>query len=243
MDFAGRIKNGRRRKCNRANSIPIGVLGPSTGSSSSGTPTSATSVPQEAVILTQHPASTRSEITSGIERGLRDPLRDLPEWLEEFTENLVGDSVPEHRDASSSARELPSKPRAKVVSGKHCIFTHFVKDRNYDICFENPNYKGSLQKTHWHSRAKSGHRNRTRFTRDVTFVASSLPKDGSSDVSDNILCSSHWLRSILSITASSALLGLLYRAKTSCSGTARSFTSAPLPFRFGYSPRGRAASV
>ena len=29
----------------------------------------------------------------------RDPLRDLPEWLEKFKENLVDDSVPEHRDA------------------------------------------------------------------------------------------------------------------------------------------------
>ena len=39
-----------------------------------------------------------------------DPLRDLPEWLEEFTENLL----------------------------------------------EKHNYKGSIQKTHWYSRAKSG---------------------------------------------------------------------------------------
>ena len=27
----------------------------------------------------------------------------LPEWLEEFKDNLVDDSVPEHRDASSSS--------------------------------------------------------------------------------------------------------------------------------------------
>ena len=64
-----------------------------------------------------------------------DPLRDLPEWLQEFTENLVDDSVPEHRDASSSSHELLSEPRAKVVSGKHSIFIHFPKDRNFDICF------------------------------------------------------------------------------------------------------------
>ena len=35
---------------------------------------------------------------------LGDLLRDLPEWLKRFTENLVDDSVPEHRDASSSSR-------------------------------------------------------------------------------------------------------------------------------------------
>ena len=28
-----------------------------------------------------------------------DPLRNLPKWLEEFKDNLVDDSVPEHRDA------------------------------------------------------------------------------------------------------------------------------------------------
>ena len=43
-------------------------------------------------------------------------------------------SVPEHRDAPSSSHELPSGPRAKVVSDKHSIFTHFPKDRNCDIC-------------------------------------------------------------------------------------------------------------
>ena len=34
-----------------------------------------------------------------------DPLRDLPAWLEEFKENLVDESVPEPRDASSSSHE------------------------------------------------------------------------------------------------------------------------------------------
>ena len=46
----------------------------------------------------------------------------LPEWLLEFRHGLVDESVPEHRDASSSSHELPSEPRAKVVSGKHSIF-------------------------------------------------------------------------------------------------------------------------
>ena len=63
-----------------------------------------------------------------------DPLRDLTEWLEEFKEHKVNDSVPEHRDASSSSHDLPSEPRAKVVSGKNSIFTHFPKDRNCDFC-------------------------------------------------------------------------------------------------------------
>ena len=72
------IKNGRRIKCNTANCVPIVVRGLSTGSSSSATPTSPTSLSQEAVIPTQHPASTRSESTSCIERVRGDPSRDLP---------------------------------------------------------------------------------------------------------------------------------------------------------------------
>ena len=55
------IKNGRRRKCNTANYVPIVVPGLSTGSSSSASPFSPTSSPQEAVIPAQHPASTRRE--------------------------------------------------------------------------------------------------------------------------------------------------------------------------------------
>ena len=60
--------------------------------------------------------------------------RDLPVWLEEFEENLVDASVPEHRDASSSSHEFLSEPRAKVVSGKHSVYTHFPKDPNCDVC-------------------------------------------------------------------------------------------------------------
>ena len=58
-----------------------------------------------------------------------DPLRDLPEWLEDFAENLVDESVPKHRDAPArSSRESGSETRGKVVSGKHS------KDRNCDMC-------------------------------------------------------------------------------------------------------------
>ena len=111
----------------------------------------------------QHPASKGSESVSDGVRGnsSRGPAetensnKNEPEWPEEFKDNLVDESVPEHRDASSSSHELPSEPRAKVVSGKHSIF-HFPMDRNCDICMRTKIYKGSLQKMHWYSRAKSG---------------------------------------------------------------------------------------
>ena len=64
-----------------------------------------------------------------------NPLSDLPEWSEEFTEHFVDESVQARRDApASSPRESASEPRAKVVSGKHSVETHFQKDRNCEIC-------------------------------------------------------------------------------------------------------------
>ena len=41
-------------------------------------------------------------------RARRNPLRDLPGWLQEFKENRVEESVPEHGDPpASSSREPP----------------------------------------------------------------------------------------------------------------------------------------
>ena len=47
----------------------------------------------------------------------------MPEWVQEFQYGLVDESVPEHRDTSSSSHEFPLEPRAKVVlgSGKHSV--------------------------------------------------------------------------------------------------------------------------
>ena len=53
---------------------------------------------------------------------------------QKFRHGLVDGCVPVHWDASSSSHELPSEPRAKVVSGKHSGFSHFPKDRHCDIC-------------------------------------------------------------------------------------------------------------
>ena len=62
------------------------------------------------------------------------PLLDLPGWFEEFMENLVDESVPEHRDApASSSRESASEPWGKGVSGKHSIETHFPNDKDCEI--------------------------------------------------------------------------------------------------------------
>ena len=67
-----------------------------------------------------------------------DPCHsDVPEWLQEFRENLVDDRVPEHRDSHASSSHEPSLEPTSTRSedlGKHSVYTHFLKDRNCEIC-------------------------------------------------------------------------------------------------------------
>ena len=71
-----------------------------------------------------------------IERG--NPLNsEIPEWLQEFRENLVDDEIPLHGDShASSSHEVSSEPTFKRREdlGKHSVFTHFPEDRNCEIC-------------------------------------------------------------------------------------------------------------
>ena len=79
-----------------------------------------------------------------IERG--NPLySDIPEWLQEFRENLVDDRVPERRDShASSSHEVSLEPTFKRREdlGKHSVYTHFTKDRNCEICARGPKSQG-----------------------------------------------------------------------------------------------------
>ena len=78
---------------------------------------------------------------------------DIPEWLQDFTENLVDERVPERRDShASSSRELSLEPMRSVDLGKHSVYTHFPKDRNCEICQRTKITKGPVLKTCWQSR-------------------------------------------------------------------------------------------
>ena len=80
---------------------------------------------------------------------------EIPEWLQEFTENLVDDRVPERRDShASSSHEVSLEPTFKRREdlGKHSVYTHFPKDRNCEICQRTKITKGFVQKTRWRSR-------------------------------------------------------------------------------------------
>ena len=98
---------------------------------------------------------SKTEIKKDDEELQDDELQGVPDWLQEFKEGLIDESVPEHRDACSSSHELTLEPRAKVVPSKHNSFTHFPKDRNCDIWLDEI-YEDFMQKTSWNSRAQSG---------------------------------------------------------------------------------------
>ena len=49
---------------------------------------------------------------------------DIPEWLQEFRQNLVDDRVPEHRDSHASSSHEPSlepTPTRSADLGKHRV--------------------------------------------------------------------------------------------------------------------------
>ena len=69
----------------------------------------------------------------------RNPCGDpeIPEWLQEFRENLVDDEIPLQGDShASSSHEASLEPTTKRREdlGKHSVYTHFPKDRNCEIC-------------------------------------------------------------------------------------------------------------
>ena len=72
-------------------------------------------------------------------------LQDVPEWLQDFKENMVDKNVQPHQ---CSSHELPMESRAKVVrgSGKHSVHTHFPKDPNCDICLKTKTTRASCRR-------------------------------------------------------------------------------------------------
>ena len=89
---------------------------------------------------TKNPEPNKSE-DHDQERG--DPYySDIPERLQEFSENLVDDRVPERRDShtrSSHGSSSEPKPARSADLGKHSVYTHFPKDRKCEICLRTKN--------------------------------------------------------------------------------------------------------
>ena len=85
-------------------------------------------------IQANNPKPKKKETT--IER--RKPSdSEIPEWLQEFRENLVDDEIPlQGGSHASSSHEVTLEPTTKRREdlGKHSVHTHFTKDRNCEIC-------------------------------------------------------------------------------------------------------------
>ena len=62
---------------------------------------------------------------------------EIPEWLQEFRENLVDDEIPlqggSHASSSHEASLEPTTKRREDL-GKHNVYTHFPRNRNCEIC-------------------------------------------------------------------------------------------------------------
>ena len=75
--------------------------------------------------IDSYPVSVSSEHVERKERG--DPLySDIPEWLQEFRENLVDERVPERRDSHVSSSHEPSlepTPTRSVDLGEHSVYS------------------------------------------------------------------------------------------------------------------------
>ena len=92
---------------------------------------------------TKNPKPKKRRPRSRTERDLLHS--DIPEWLQEFRENLVDDRVPEHRDSHASSSHEPSlepTPSRSADSGKHSVKTHFTKSPKLRDLSEDQKYKG-----------------------------------------------------------------------------------------------------
>ena len=88
----------------------------------------------EEIQANEIPKTNKKEAT--IERG--NPCdSEIPEWLQEFRENLVDDEIPLQGGSHASSSHdvsLESTTKRREDLGKHIVYTNFPKDRNCEIC-------------------------------------------------------------------------------------------------------------
>ena len=89
---------------------------------------------------------SKTQIKNDDEELQDDEVQGVPDWLQEFKEGLIDESVPEHRDTSSSSHELPLESRAKWYRVNKTFFTHFPKDRSCHVCLRTKITRASCRK-------------------------------------------------------------------------------------------------
>ena len=89
-------------------------------------------------LMITKPIKSQKQIKRNPRGNRATPLcSEIPEWLQEFRENLVDDEIPVHGDShASSSHEGSLEPTFKRREdlGKHSVYTHFPKDGNCEIC-------------------------------------------------------------------------------------------------------------
>ena len=96
------------------------------------------------------PAAGNRKQDTQDEKDTEDPTQEVPEWLQNFTANLedLEKHVPTHvSERENSDSEASTKVVDKSKLRKRRIYTHFPKDRNCDVCFEDQNYEVPMQET------------------------------------------------------------------------------------------------
>ena len=147
------IKDGIRIVCNTENFVPIVVPGLSSSSSASSS-TLRTPLKQESCSFPFfHPhllllQKAKFRFKKGKMHLTVTFLQcqcliwlcgdsEIPEWLQEFRENLVDDAIPlQGGSHASSSHEVSLEPTTKRREdlGKHSVHIHFPQDRNCEIC-------------------------------------------------------------------------------------------------------------
>ena len=154
-------QTGKRIVCKTETFVPVVLPGLSSSSSAS---SSSTMLPQDSSVSSNPPSSRSDEGVSGNWRrppktqnkkkgddqgAAGDRLRDLPEWLEDFTENLEDTEMPAPANIS---HDSDSERPMKVAPRNHSIYNHLPKSQNCEVCKQTKIHKGSLQKANWECR-------------------------------------------------------------------------------------------
>ena len=99
-------------------------------------------------VETQANQIPKSQEKTTIERGNLCDDPEIPEWLQEFRENLV-DEIPlqggSHASSSHEASLEPTTKRREDL-GKHNVHTHFPKGRNCEICKRTKNARAPCRR-------------------------------------------------------------------------------------------------
>ena len=134
-------KSGKRilRKTEKFVPVVVKGLSSSSGASSSSEESSSTSSsPARTRIDEDASGNRRDHTTTHNQNDKRDNeeaagnrLQDLPEYLEEFTDDLEDTEVP---TSAKNPHDSDSEHPIKVASRKHSVYAHFPKDRNCEGC-------------------------------------------------------------------------------------------------------------